>query len=132
MSLNNYMREASIKAVLFTKINILIVLLTTVSIQQVVAQKDRSFIGVLEYKITVRDTAMRSLIPENRMILYTNDTIVRMENFTQQLGMQATIRHIEKKQVLPFVEHRVWEVCHSNRSFCTGGRYNYSREQIYI
>lgn len=98
MSLNKYMRESGIKSILTNKNNLLVVLLLVTTIGQVMGQKKQPFMGVLEYKITVRDTAMSSLIPDNRMIIYTNDTITRSENFTQQLGMQATIRHIEKNK----------------------------------
>lgn len=49
---------------------------------------------MLEYKITMRDTLLQKLIPENKMIVYTNDTLSRTENFTDQLGKQVVIRHI--------------------------------------
>ncbi len=62
------------------------------------AQKDKSFTGMLEYKITVRDTAMRSLFPDNSMFIYTNDTVLRVENFTSQLGKQVVIRHMEMQK----------------------------------
>lgn len=59
------------------------------------AQKaKKSFTGMLQYKIVVADTSLRDLVPENKMIVYTNDTIVRIENFTSQLGKQVTIRHM--------------------------------------
>lgn len=58
------------------------------------AQKKKSFVGMLEYKITVADTSLSHLVPENKMIVYSNDTIVRIENFTQHLGKQVTIRHM--------------------------------------
>lgn len=58
------------------------------------AQKTKSFIGRLEYSIIPSDTAMQKIIPENKMIVYSNDTIVRIENFTSHLGKQVTIRHM--------------------------------------
>lgn len=60
----------------------------------VLSQKQEVFTGMLEYKITMRDTAMQKLIPENKMIVYTNDTITRTENFTNQLGKQVAIKHM--------------------------------------
>src|SRR5690606_14480072 len=60
------------------------------------AQKQQRFTGMLEYRITVRDTTMRKLFPENKMIIYTNDTITRIENFTSQLGKQVVLLHMEK------------------------------------
>jgi hypothetical protein len=63
-----------------------------------IAQKQAPFTGMLEYKISTRDTAMRELLPDSQMFLYTNDTIVRMENFTSQLGTQIAIRHMLKNK----------------------------------
>lgn len=62
------------------------------------AQENKVFTGVLEYKISVRDTNLRDLIPDNSMFLYSNDTLTRMENFTERLGTQVVIRHIEKNK----------------------------------
>ncbi len=53
------------------------------------------FTGVLEYKITPRDSSNTALAAENSMFVYTNDTITRTENFTGQLGKQVAIRHME-------------------------------------
>lgn len=64
----------------------------------VLGQKFKRFFGSLEYKITVEDTSFASLYPDSRMIIYTNDTIVRMENQTSSLGSQVTIRHTEKQK----------------------------------
>lgn len=58
----------------------------------------KPFTGMLEYSITARDTNFRQLYPENKMIIYTNDTIVRQVNFTQHLGEQVTIRHMKKNK----------------------------------
>ncbi len=70
------------------------ILLTVLCAFQAFSQKNKTFTGRLEYKITPRDTSLRELIPENKMIVYCNDTIVRVENFTSQLGTQVTIRHM--------------------------------------
>jgi len=73
----------------------LTLLFTVIATGSVIAQKKKKpFQGMLEYRIVMRDTAMRKLIPENAMRLYTNDTLTRMENFSPQLGSQTTIRHI--------------------------------------
>jgi hypothetical protein len=39
------------------------------------------------------DTALQKMIPARTMIVYTNDTIVRIENETNQLGKQIIIKH---------------------------------------
>ncbi|MCJ8288998.1 MAG: hypothetical protein HRT58_06245 [Crocinitomicaceae bacterium] len=58
------------------------------------SKKAKSFSGMLEYKISVRDSSLRELVPDNRMIVYSNDTIVRIENFTKNLGKQVAIKHM--------------------------------------
>lgn len=60
-----------------------------------IAFGQKPFSGMLEYSISARDTNFRALYPENRMLIYTNDTIVRQVNFTQHLGEQVTIRHMK-------------------------------------
>lgn len=67
-------------------------------------QKFKGFSGLLEYKITAEDTSLASLYPETRMVIYTNDTIVRMENQTSSLGRQVTIRHAEKQKAYQLLE----------------------------
>jgi len=75
-----------------TRMTILLILVLIGT--QSLAQKHTPFRGMLEYKITPRDTSLKDLIPENKMIIYTNDTIVRIENFTGSLGKQVAIRHL--------------------------------------
>lgn len=58
------------------------------------SKKNKTFTGMLEYKISVRDSSLRDLVPDNSMIVYTNDTIVRIENFTHNLGQQIAIKHM--------------------------------------
>lgn len=70
---------------------VLICALSTISF----GQNKKPFIGMLEYKVTIRDTSLRSLVPDNSMMLYSNDTISRMENHTHQLGKQVVLRHME-------------------------------------
>lgn len=76
----------------FTLLITLVLALPLTSFSQI--KKTKSFSGMLEYKISVRDSAFRNLIPDNRMVVYTNDTIVRIENFTDNLGNQIAIKHL--------------------------------------
>jgi hypothetical protein len=59
------------------------------------AQKQKPFSGRLIYSIEVMDTSLSSLFPKKEMKIYTNDTLVRAENFTDQLGLQVAIRHLQ-------------------------------------
>ncbi len=58
------------------------------------SQYKKHFTGMLEYRISVRDTTMRNMMPDNKMVVYTNDTVVRVENYTQNLGKQVAIKHM--------------------------------------
>lgn len=57
-------------------------------------QKQKSFSGKLVYKIEMSDTALRTLIPERYMTIYTNDTLLRIENTNDQTGKQTIIKHL--------------------------------------
>jgi len=98
MPFHNCMRQSLIKATLLNKAVLLFGLIMLLNIGDSIAQKGKSFTGLLEYKISSRDTALRNILPDNSMYIYTNDTITRMENFTDQLGMQVTIKHMEKNK----------------------------------
>lgn len=57
------------------------------------AQQD-SFEGKMVYSIEMTDTALAGLFDIREMTLYTNDTLVRVENTTDQLGNQVAIKHL--------------------------------------
>lgn len=57
-------------------------------------QKQTGFTGRLVYSVETTDSAMMELFHERKMIIYTNDTLVRVENMTDQLGQQVAIRHL--------------------------------------
>jgi hypothetical protein len=64
--------------------------LTFVSIK---AQQFKPFLGKLVYEMEYLDTNMRKLNPNSNMVVYTNDTIVRIENDSPSLGKQVLIHH---------------------------------------
>ena len=92
------MRKYSLKNTLNHKAVAFVTLVIILSQSLAIGQKQRPFTGVLEYKISSRDTSLRQYLPDNSMFIYSNDTIVRTENYTPQLGVQVTIRHMEKKK----------------------------------
>ncbi|NRA10635.1 MAG: hypothetical protein HRT57_01610 [Crocinitomicaceae bacterium] len=67
-------------------------------------QKTKGFSGMLEYSVSLKDTNLNVFNKESSMIIYTNDTISRMENFTGQLGKQVTIRHMELNKSYLLIE----------------------------
>ena len=59
----------------------------------VFSQKKETFTGKLVYEISMVDTSLQKVFPTREMVIYTNDTIVRIENETQQFGKQIVIKH---------------------------------------
>jgi len=53
-----------------------------------------SFSGKLVYSITITDTSLQKMIPSRQMVVYTNDTLIRLENTTDQLGLQVIVKHL--------------------------------------
>jgi hypothetical protein len=58
------------------------------------AQEFKQFTGKLVYTIQMADTSLRELIPTSKMTVYTNDTLIRIENETDQIGKQVLIKHL--------------------------------------
>lgn len=59
-----------------------------------VAQEFKPFTGKMTYTIQMADTSLRELIPTSKMTVYTNDTLIRIENETDQIGKQILIKHL--------------------------------------
>ena len=59
------------------------------------AQKTTPFVGMIEFRIEAHDSTLVDFLPNHPMIIYTNDTITRTENYTDQLGKQVEIYHME-------------------------------------
>ncbi len=57
-------------------------------------QKSSVFTGKLVYSIEANDTALQAMYPPKVMEIYTNDTLVRVENNSSQFGLQINIRNI--------------------------------------
>ena len=73
------------------KINF-IILFILISINSF-SQQYKTFTGKLVYSVQMVDTAMQKFYSPRLMTVYTNDTIVRIENFSDQLGPQTIIKH---------------------------------------
>jgi hypothetical protein len=52
------------------------------------------FVGKLTYRITINDTSLAKLIPEKHMRVFSNDTVIRIENDTDRLGKQIVLKHL--------------------------------------
>lgn len=69
-----------------------------------ISQKHVPFTGKLVYSVQMADTALQSLYPATQMVVYTNDTITRIENQTEQLGKQVTIKHMSLNKSYLLIE----------------------------
>lgn len=58
------------------------------------AQNFKSFQGKLIYQMEYLDTNMQKMVPTSKMVIYTNDTITRIENDSPSLGKQVLIHHM--------------------------------------
>lgn len=72
----------------------LILFLITFSAFVSFSQKVEPFFGKLTYKIEIIDTSLMKMIPTREMTIYTNDTLLRIENVTDQLGQQVIIKQM--------------------------------------
>lgn len=87
-------------------INKLLTLLTLTLTLSVFSQKNvKKFEGVLVYSITPVDTNLQKLYDTNYMVIYTNDTIVRTENNTQNLGKQIVLKHLQLNKSYLLIEN---------------------------
>ena len=80
----------SLYSIIFTSV----LVITIQAFNYSFAQKYDAFQGVLVYSIEMADTSLQKMIPPTTMTIYTNDTIVRIENETNQLGKQIIIKHL--------------------------------------
>jgi hypothetical protein len=61
-------------------------------------QKTKSFSGKLTYSINIVDTSLSKYFPEKKMLIYTNDSLLRIENHTEEFGIQILIKHMIKNK----------------------------------
>ena len=73
---------------------LLIFLFLTVDLSAQKPTEYEQFSGKLIYSIRITDTSLQRMIPCRQMVIYTNDTLIRIENETDQLGKQVIIKHL--------------------------------------
>lgn len=59
------------------------------------SQKQPPFEGKLVYQIELTDTLLADMYKARDMVIYTNDTLARIVNYTDQLGEQVVIKHLQ-------------------------------------
>jgi hypothetical protein len=58
------------------------------------SQQFEPFVGKLTYSINIADTSLSAYFPEKKMVIYTNDSLLRIENYTEEFGVQVLIKHL--------------------------------------
>ena len=113
---------------------LLIVTLICTSVFNISAQKNQKpFIGLLEYKISARDTALREMLPSYPMVIYSNDTIIRKTNFTDQLGVQVVIQHMSMNKSYLLLEakqgkYAIQTDLNKNKSDTVSSKYTFKKK----
>ena len=74
--------------------SLIIFLAFTSFISAQIAPVFEKFSGKLVYSVEITDTSLQKMIPSRQMIVYSNDTLIRIENTTDQLGLQVIIKHL--------------------------------------
>lgn len=82
----------------------LFILLLIVCTSSVNAQKNEPFQGTLHYRIDFKVHPDSIATPYSKMTVYTNDTIVRVDSETAQLGGQNLITHLELQKYYLLLE----------------------------
>jgi hypothetical protein len=80
------------------KINTLLCLSFAILLLSSAALGQTGFLGKIKYKVAMLDTTVQQLIDDREMIVYTNDTLSRMEIMNDALGMQVSIKHLGLKK----------------------------------
>jgi hypothetical protein len=62
--------------------------------QNLHGQQKKGFSGKLIYSYSVADTSTQEYFPKAYSVIYSNDSIIRIENFTEQFGPQVLIKHL--------------------------------------
>ncbi len=63
-----------------------------------IGQKAKPFSGKLTYSINIADTSLSKYFPEKKMFIHTNDSLLRIENHTEEFGIQILIKHMIKNK----------------------------------
>lgn len=94
-------------------------------------QKYTPFQGKLVYRVEFRDSASQKSDPPSIMTLYTNDTLVRIESETMQLGQQILIKHLQlhKYYILLEVNEQKFAIQHTEAKDTVASKYVFKHKR---
>ncbi|MEJ6491796.1 MAG: hypothetical protein QNL60_04985 [Flavobacteriales bacterium] len=73
----------------------ILILICVISLTTSIAYSQNPFTGKLVYSVEMLDTNIQKIIDKREMVVYTNDTLSRIEVQNDALGDQVTIKHLE-------------------------------------
>jgi hypothetical protein len=65
------------------------------SFSSIFAQKQVPFVGKLTYEVTSCDSLLKDKLQASKMIVFSNDTLIRIENNSSVVGVQTLIKHLK-------------------------------------
>lgn len=91
------------------------------------SQPYTSFEGSLTYRIDRMDSSLQKGTLLSEMTIYTNDTLVRIDNESQHLGKQTTIRNIalNKQYILIDLNGKKYAIQHTLKKDTLPDKYTY-------
>lgn len=88
----------------FSTMKQLFILLFSICFSITFAQKHEPFQGTLHYRIDFQAHPDSTAVPYSKMSVYTNDTLVRVDSETTQLGEQVLITHLALQKYYLLIE----------------------------
>lgn len=105
--------------------NILIIILFYAQLS--FTQEFKPFIGKLVYSVEFSDSISKKPLQTFFMTIFTNDTIVRLESESNQLGKQVTIRHmnLNKYYILMEFNNLKYAIQHQAKTDTSSSKYTF-------
>jgi hypothetical protein len=109
------------------KIFIFIIVLNSLNL---FSQKYKSFRGKLIYKVDLYDSLNKNLIETKFVTTFTNDTLIRVESETNQLGSQVMIKHLtlNKYYILLEINNQKYAIQHQAKEDTLPSKYVFQKK----
>jgi hypothetical protein len=91
------------------------------------AQKQVPFVGKLTYEVTSCDSVLIGKIQTSKMLIYSNDTLIRIENNSSVVGVQTLIKHLKLNKSYLLINSPIGKIAlQSNQLTQAADSLNYS------
>lgn len=92
------------------------------------SQQTKSFEGTLTYRIEMMDSTLQKGSYLSQMVIHTNDTLIRIDTESQNLGKQTTIRNIalNKQYILLELNGKKYAIQHTLKQDSLSDKYTYT------